>query len=687
MAYTREIREQVLKELKSGVSAGKISRTYQISIPTIYNWKNKYLSDLNLAEETVSKEEKQAVDNLSKSATEGTEDDKNNRQENETLSVEEIVHKIVSLKQNGSLEEALSMCNHSLYKDHPNILFQKVDILLLIAIRDKDIEKATEAYKMCKVFELEDERFTGRLYKILSNFPALKIEEFPILKLSIEELNSMDLTKLIPQLQQLFKARCLEEVLYICNHLTRQDNPHILAEKAKALFYLGRNNQDVEKVKESYAICQRIKVRVNLTYLIEKIETEFPDVDWSLYQLEVLGTLSREELREMPMPEFNKQLRLLVTSGNLEEAINIIDESSYRNNPNIVQQKIKALFILGKKNNDMERINECYRICLRFKENPHFQYYMGKIQSEFSEIDWSSCQPQEDLKTSEIKTKKDCNDLIKELLMKIHCDFITASEIETAEIDEWYKDLLMLAFSHKKSRENALVLAKKLKAKYCQDESNKQKIKILNKLLERIKVKKGISFDVNDYIPYLPAYFDFNLVSQILKEKELKENQEVIEKPKAVQNLQIATPIQDSTKLQKKPEKRMIVVEGKPVTARYQQITSSTQGISSERIKKLKIKDVFESEIFEIGKLLYVQMQRPRNVKRGSRAWDTLELLKEKSASDEWAVRSILSLIATLDIETNWERNNRIIQELEERSNQRMKEHEQQKIKNIGVNN
>lgn len=581
MAYTREIREQVLKELKSGVSAGKISRTYQISIPTIYNWKNKYLSDLNFAEETVSKEKDQAVDNLSKSATEDPEDNKNSRQENETLSVEEIVHKIVSLKQNGSLEEALSMCNHSSYKDHPNILFQKVDILLLIAIRDKDIEKATEAYKMCKVFELEDERFTGRLYKILSNFPALKIEEFPILKLSIEELNSMDLS------------------------------------------------------------------------------------------------------------ELNKQLRRLVTFGNLEEAINIINTSPYRNNPNIVQQKVKALFILGKKTNDMEKINECYSICLRFRENPHFQYYMGKIKNEFPEIDWSLCEPQENLKTSEPKpkTKKDCNDLVKELLMKIHCDFITASEIETAEIDEWYKDLLMLAFSHKKSRENALVLAKKLKAKYCQDESNKQKIKILNKLLERIKVKKGISFDVNDYIPYLPAYFDFNLVSQILKEKELKESQEVIEKPTAVQNLQIAAPVPDSTRLQKKSEKRMIVVEGKPVTARYQQITSSTQGISSEKTKKLKIKDVFEPEIFEIGKLLYVQMQRPRNVKRGSRAWDTLELLKEKSASDEWAVRSMLSLIATLDIETNWERNNRIIQELEERSNQRMKEHEQQKIKNIGVNN
>lgn len=594
MAYTKEIREQVLRELISGVPAGKISRTYQISIPTIYNWKNKYLQNSDVTEESVSKEEDKAIDNMTELVSgdiEANEGEKSNQQENEILSVAEAVQKIVSLKQNGSLEEALSICNHQSYKDNQNILFQKVDTLFLMAIRDNNIEMATEAYKICKVSGFEDKRFTNSLYKILNEFPALKIEEFPILKLSIEELNSMD------------------------------------------------------------------------------------------------------------FPELNKQLQLLVTSGNLEEAINIINESTYRNNPNIVQQKVKALFILGKKNNDMEKIKECYSICLKFKSNPHFQSLMRRIENEFSEIDWSLCQPQEDLGTSEspkivkgkdslkFKTKKDSDDLIKELLTKIHCDFITASEIEAAEIDEWYKDLLMLAFLHKKSRENALFLAKKLKEKYCQDEPNEQRIKILNKLVERIKIKKGIAFDVNAYVPYLPVYFNFDLVNQTLKEKALKESQEIAKKPKAVQNLQIAAPVPDSTRLHKKPEKRMVVVEGKPVTARYQQITSSTQGISSEKTKKLKIKDVFEPEIFEIGKLLYVQMQKPRNVKRGCRAWDTLELLKEKSASDEWAVRRILSLIAILDIKTNQERNDRIYQELEERRKQRMEAHEQQKIKNIGVNN
>jgi len=115
----------------------------------------------------------------------------------------------------------------------------------------------------------------------------------------------------------------------------------------------------------------------------------------------------------------------------------------------------------------------------------------------------------------------------------------------------------------------------------------------------------------------------------------------------------------------------MIVIEGKPVTARYQQISQSTQETVSKSGKKLKIKDIFESEILQIGKQLYIQMRNPRNVKSGCEAWDRLENLKEKSAYDLNALRSMISLIERINcqeedfIKTNNQRNDQLIAKVE----------------------
>ena len=816
MAYTSEIKEQVLKDLASGVSAGKISRTYQISIPTIYNWKNKYLGNLNIIEKTESTEEDKTVEStlepVNENMKETDENQKSLSQESKPTKEEEVNQTASMLMQEGSLEKALSVLNHPLYKDDADILFKKANILISLAIKDNDIEKAKEAYSICENPNLGgDKRFVDRIRTILDKFPVLKREVFPILKMSLEELMAMPLLELSHQLQRLNRARCLKEVLNICNNFPDQNNSEIIMHKARSLFYLGRKDNDIEKIKESYELCQKIKYKINLNSIIQKIEEQFPNVDWSLYQpaqteeilnienppshdefkgmpmpevnkqLRLLidaGNLeevvdiiddspyrnnpnvalqkvkalfclgkknndiekikdayrvclkfesrrrqdfqqhmkkiesafpevdwslcqpqdeeenirrfpSHDELREMPMPEVNKQLRLLIDAGNLEEVVDIIDDSPYRNNPNIALQKVKALFCLGKKNNDIEKMKEAYRVCLKFESRQDFQQYMKKIESAFPEVDWSLCQPQDEEVPKVSKPletpKKTTNSLednskrkvVTELLMKIHCDFITTSEIENAEIDAWYKDLLILALTHKKSRENALSLVKKLKGKYCKEE---KKVKILNKLLERIKIKRGINFDVNDYIPHLPASFDYQLLDQILEKKALKESREVAKaKSASVKNLQVAKPIPNTTRVCKKPEKRMIVVQGKSVTARYQQLSSSTKEVTFGKTKKLKIKDIFESEISQIGKQLYIQMRDPRNVQKGCEAWDRLEALKEKDADDLEALRSIISLIDRINlkesdfIKTNDQRNGQLLTEAKEREKQKLK--------------
>lgn len=491
MAYTKELREKVLSDINSGVPIGKISRTYQISVPTLYNWKNKYLVGNDSSLETVKEKEKQ------------------------------------------------------LGESTPQLIHEKEDSL---------------------------------------------------------------------------------------QHETKEDTKNIL---------------------------------------------------------------NIEEWKIMPINVVCGELKTLMKSGKLEEVVETINQLPSKDNPMVISLKVKSLYLLGKRNQDIERIKKAYENCLKLQNNQVFQDYMQKIESEFKEIDWSHFKIKEEeelpksltspqqVRISPIKENSQ-KEVIKELITKIYCDFITAPEIEKASIDTWYKDLLILALTHKRSREHAIVLGKKLQEKYKEDE---QKLKIANKLLECIKNKKGINFDVNNYTTYLPAGVDFSLAEEFFRKKALLD-QKVKEVKTWAQNLQVATPMVEKAKISRKPEKRIIGVEGKPVTARYQQVSSSTQ-ISSKTtnrapqiIKNLKIKDFFESEMFAIGKLLYVQMQSPRNVKRGCRAWDTLENLKEKSATDECAIRSALSLIERLDIKTNDERNDKIYQELEERRNKRMKEHEE-KVKKI----
>ena len=690
MAYTKEIREKVLNDIKSGIPIGKISRIYQISVPTIYNWKNKYLNADSFHQ--VEESTLQRIDETVRKPI----------QESTTMSVEEAIQRIVFLRKGELFEEALSICNYPLYKDNREVLFQKVNVLFKIAVRDNDIEKAKEAYDICENPELAKDkgcRFLSVLYSIINQFPTLKLEKFPILKLNIEEIVAMPILQVIQEVQKLRLARCLEDALNICNHWSDQNNMHIIKEKAITLFHLGRRNMDMEMIKESFILCRQTQ----LGYMMEKIENEFKEVDWSQYlsQVDTTDIVNLESLKMMPVAEVCKELKTLMSKKGLEEVLKIIDELPAKDNPMVASLKVKALYLLGKRDQDIEQIKKAYENCLRFQNNPLFQEYIEKIKNEFQEIDWSQFEIEEKISKSSITPqtivkenpqiiiKKDSqNEIIRELIAKIYCDFINAPEIETANMDTWYKDLLMLALFHKMSRERAISFGKELKVEYQEDE---QKVKTINQLLERIKMKKGVNFDINEYVAYLPASFDFSLAEKFSKEKALLDQK--VEGAKVwVQNLQVSTLIVEKATVSRKPEKRMIVVEGKPVTARYQQIYSSAQvpvkvdSTSSQSAKELKIKDIFGTEMFEIGKLLYVEMQKPRNVKRGLRAWDTLENLKEKSTTDEWALRSALSLINRIGVKTNQERNDKIYQELEERRNKRIKEQEE-RVKKYTFNN
>jgi len=583
MAYTKEIREQVLRDLESGISVGKISRTYQISVPTIYSWKRKYLENPDLTEELASNE------SLTEENTENTEI---SSQENETMTREEVRDKISSLIGDNLLEEALNICNHPLYKDDRYILSKKVDILVRMSAVDQDIEKVMEAYQICRKPGLErDTRFNKTLIELVHKFPNLKSEEFPILNLSPGRLMTTPTPEVVKQVRRLIFFEYWEEALDICNYFSYRNNTNIVVQQVKALFYLGNRDNDLEKIKKCYRLCLSIQGKQNMDVLIQKIKSGYPDVDWSLYQPHVKKTT-----------EVSKTI-----------------EASKQLSSNPLDKKQRSIVI--------------------------------------------------------------------NLLSKIYCDFITTSEIESAELDDWNKDLLSLAYSHKHSREHAMALAKKLKQKYSEDEN---KIRILNQLLERIKIKKGINFDIREYNRCLGVSLSFELVSQILKKKALQEEAQSQIKPAPVKNLQIVSPVSQA-RVDRKPEKRMVVVEGKPVTARYQQSTSSIKGGESQKNKELKIKDVFESEILQIGRQLYLQMGDPRNVKRGCDAWDQLEILKEKSASDADAIIRIVNIISRINlkvpnfIKTNEQRNDRLYQEAEEKKE--AEEKEKQKFKKYSSSN
>ncbi len=613
MAYSSVIKEQVINELRSGVSAGQLSRKYQVSIPTIYNWKAKYLNTDEMlrkmketevvepeqiqeieteskGKEVVKSEQKQEITVESEEEPASVKDNSlveqkssnigtSKNQNDVPFSLPEYLKEIAKIRKAGHLEKALQMCNHERYAQNRNLLLQKVIIYTLLGKRDHASEYYVEAYKICLCM-LGDETFDIQREKIEKEYLILTGEHIEDTPSFSGQEDASKIADIIITIQEFTNNGQLEEALNLCNTTIYKEHLTVLKQKASILYTLGIRQRNLEYLKEALSIYKILQ----LDDYIDKTKKQISDLSHGL---------KSEEIAQRRTEETNV-------------------------NPKEYKFKITIL------------------------------------------------------------------------LTKIYVDFVTIEEIEKENINEWDKTILKIAYYEKhKQKENALSLIKKMKKKYADSPSC---LKILNSFLERIKIKRNCIFDTVPYGTELGVNVDFTYAKKLeqMKQEKIEEEERLrqLEKssvisfpvlsPSKISNLEVPkSPIMN-------PKQKIVVSKGTPVTARYQQLVTaeppkakSEENIENRIAKEpnLRIRDVFENEVLEIGGQLCLQISSDKrhSVAESMDALDRFENLINKSASDEGALCRMINLIDRINsqepgfIKTNDKRNDRLLEEVKQK--------------------
>ena len=235
------------------------------------------------------------------------------------------------------------------------------------------------------------------------------------------------------------------------------------------------------------------------------------------------------------------------------------------------------------------------------------------------------------------------------LLTKIAYGNISLDEITNADIDEFNKVILTVAYYEKNNKKNGIAYIKNLK----KTEEDPKRIKVLNKLLERLVITRPMIFDTTAYSTFTGKDINLNLKQKLTKEQE--EPRKVITKKvvplqvkresnknldKILDNIEksIRNNVSKPIKVEQRKENKPIVVvpvkkEVKPEVINY----------------NILIKDLFSREVTEISKSIYVQMIKPSRYKDAAKAWDNFEVLVEKPIGDKEALRRFVSIISKFD--------------------------------------
>ena len=237
----------------------------------------------------------------------------------------------------------------------------------------------------------------------------------------LEDLNKVD---------NLMRNKEYDEAIKICNRYIYLDRVKFQSKKISMLIKLN-------KISEAIKECYRLKFLENNEITFLKIEA-------------------------------------LYISGRIEEALYICDENSDK-----LAFVVKKIELLRKQRRLEEALKECNETKFKYSEeiSKHREKILYRIEQnrKISSVE-------KEYKENKEKVDSMISDNISILLTKIYIDDITYNEIKDADIDKWYKDILLIAYYEKHNRIMGLNLIKELKKDYAND---KDKIKTLNNLFNR----------------------------------------------------------------------------------------------------------------------------------------------------------------------------------------------------------
>lgn len=344
----------------------------------------------------------------------------------------------------------------------------------------------------------------------------------------------------------------------------------------------------------------------------------------------------------------------LVKEKNYEEALKKCEEEYCEKNLNIQSQKIKILYEMGHGDKALEECNrefcrdnltilsQKFSILIRFGK---YEEVLNECKEEYCEKNISiRCLKNEalTLKTNlELSKKRRANVSVNSkkrldlFLTQIYYDDIDIEQIKELNIDNCEKIILQIAYYEKHNKALGIRFVKSVKQNF---EWTEEQRKIINRLSERLLIKKTIIFDIQLYCEILKCSIDFNYkVSSEKNEEKLLFNEH--SKPK------VESPTLVEKKIPKKEPRKMVGQEGKRLNRYTNNQNHST--VVSNVIQEVLLKDIFAREIFEIQKYIYLQMNGGTKSKNAIQAWDNFENLINKKVDDQNAYDRLLHIIDT----------------------------------------
>lgn len=356
---------------------------------------------------------------------------------------------------------------------------------------------------------------------------------------------------------------------------------------------------------------------------VKEISDEFKLSPTEIYEYikEDLDNDKNLTFEELPL---STRIKILMMYEKYEEAILLCDKEENINNVNIHEQEVKVLMLLYEKNKDKEIITKAVEICDRFKNVKNFNKLKNKILSYV-----------------------DINVSVTRLLTNIYYDTISKEEIENCSVTDWEKSLLLISYYEKHNKKTGLNYIKEIKNKYKED---KEKIKTLNILTERLNGKKNKLFNPEIYCEFLNCTIDANLV---IKKDETEKTIETVKKVTIpTTNKQIGfekNVIKNSkTNIVDNKENKQNIANTK--YNRYnrhnsQQIKKEIKETTQKKENKLLIKDIFKYEVIEIGKQIYIEMNNINNQANAVKAWDNFYNLINKPIDNDKAMNRMIEIL------------------------------------------
>ena len=307
----------------------------------------------------------------------------------------------------------------------------------------------------------------------------------------------------------------------------------------------------------------------------------------------------------------SQKITILIKQRKLNKALALCTEEKCNENSIILSQKITILLKL-------HREEEALFLCEQNKQKPMILSLYQSILQTISSVCFE---------------KPDVTEVIM-MLAHLYNNSCTVSMIENSSLNTWEKIILKIGYYERNHSKKALSILKKEIAEH---QFDKKQLTILKQSLERVK-KHSPYFDI--------AYYNYILCGKnlvVFPELE-QEKTQITQKPTTKPSKEVITPKKEKSP---KASKHYVTSTGQTVSHQTQRNALAKKQAKKEKSEEnvLLLKDAYRERIYKTELRLYKYLYSENTKEQALRAWDYIEELKNRPATEENKERLLRLLI------------------------------------------